>query len=90
MDFSVWMAFATASIVILISPGPTIFYVMSLALKNGMQNAVYASLGVALGDLIAISLAMTGLGILLSSSLILFSILKMICGGYRINLTFKF
>lgn len=89
MELSVWLAFVAASAVVLISPGPTVFHIMSLALRNGRKTAVHAPLGVALGDLIAIILAAIGLGILLKTSLFFFTLLKLFGGVYLVCLGFK-
>lgn len=89
MEFSVWLAFVVASTIVLISPGSTTFYPISLALRDGRKNALYASLGVALGDLVAITLAVIGLGILLTTSLFFFTLLKVIGGLYLVYLGFK-
>ena len=86
MDIGVWLAFVSASIVVLIIPGPTIFFIISLALKNGKKNALSASLGVAIGDLVAISLAMVGVGVLMSLSLLFFTLLKIVGSFYLIYL----
>ena len=86
MDSGVWLAFVSASIVVLIIPGPTIFFIISLALKNGKKNALSASLGVALGDLVAISLALVGVGVLMSMSLLFFTLLKIVGSFYLIYL----
>jgi len=86
MDIGVWLAFVSASIVVLIIPGPTIFFIISLALKNGKKNALSASLGVAIGDLVAISLAMVGVGVLMSMSLLFFTLLKIVGSFYLIYL----
>ena len=89
MDLSVWFAFVVASAILLITPGPTTFYIISLALRDGGKNTVLASMGVALGDLIAISLAVLGLGILLKTSIFFFTILKVVGGMYIVYLGLK-
>ena len=89
MELSVWLALVAASVVVLLAPGPTIFFAISQALRYGNSNMLSVGLGVALGDLVAISLALLGLGFLLSASPILFSTLKIAGGCYLIYLGLK-
>lgn len=76
MDPEVWAAFALASLLVLVIPGPTILLVAAQSLAHGMRGAWATILGVALGDLMAISLALFGLGSLLAASAELFVLVK--------------
>ena len=62
MDFTVWITFVTASMVLLIIPGPTILLVLSYAISQGRRTALATALGVAVGDLIAMTASLAGLG----------------------------
>ena len=68
MTFETWIAFAAASAVLLIIPGPTILLVVSYALGQGWRTALPMSVGVALGDFTAMTASMLGLGVLMSTS----------------------
>ena len=90
MDLTVWLAFVMASIIVIIIPGPTIIFMVGLAINQGRQFVLPAALGVAFGDLVAMSVSIAGLGALLLSSALLFQIVKW-CGaiyllylGYRL------
>jgi hypothetical protein len=50
MSIETWVAFAAASAVLLVIPGPTILLVISYALGRGMRTALPVAVGVALGD----------------------------------------
>jgi homoserine/homoserine lactone efflux protein len=76
MDFNLWLAFAAASAALLLIPGPTVLLVLSYALSKGRPVAVASALGVAFGDLIAMSISLAGLGALVMASATLFSALK--------------
>ena len=65
MDVTTWFAFAAASIVLLLIPGPTVLLVVSYALTQGKRVAVATAAGVALGDFTAMTLSLAGLGALL-------------------------
>lgn len=76
MDFSVWLAFVAASVALLLIPGPTVLLVLAHAIGHGRKLAVPTALGVGLGDLIAMSASLLGLGALVLASATLFTALK--------------
>ena len=84
MSIETWLAFSAASAVLLLMPGPTILLVMSYALGQGMRAALPLAVGVGLGDLTAMTLSMLGVGALLATSAMLFTILKWIGAAYLI------
>jgi len=71
-----WLAFAVASAILLVIPGPTVLLVVSYALGQGWRAALPVAIGVALGDFTAMTLSMLGLGALLATSSLLFTVLK--------------
>ncbi|WP_282077909.1 LysE family translocator [Epibacterium ulvae] len=89
MDFNLWLAFVAASIALLIIPGPTVLLVLSYALSKGRQVAVASALGVATGDLIAMSASLAGLGALVLASATVFSVLKWLGAAYLLYLGVK-
>lgn len=89
MTIEVWFAFALASTVVLMIPGPTVLLVCAYALGAGRRTALWTVGGVALGDLVAMTAAVTGLGALLAASATLFSALKIAGGFYLIWLGVK-
>ena len=86
MTLVAWLAFIAASFVLLFSPGPTVLLVVSYALSQGRRVAVRVAAGVALGDFVAMTLSLAGLGGVLSASSTLFTILKWIGAAYLIYL----
>ncbi|MBN2905620.1 MAG: LysE family translocator [Rhodobacteraceae bacterium] len=89
MPLDLWFAFVAASVVLLIIPGPTILLVLSYALSQGRRVAVAMALGVALGDLVAMSASLAGLGALVLASATLFTVLKWIGAAYLVWLGVK-
>ena len=89
MSFETWAAFAAASSVLLVIPGPTVLLVVSYALGQGWRTALPMAMGVALGDFTAMTLSMLGLGALLATSATLFTILKWVGAAYLIYLGIK-
>lgn len=89
MDFTLWLAFASASVALLLIPGPTVLVVLSYALSKGRPVAVASALGVALGDLIAMTASLLGLGALVMASATLFTALKWVGAAYLLWLGIK-
>ena len=89
MSFDLWLTFAAASTALLVIPGPTILLVMSYALSQGRRVAIASALGVAAGDLIAMTLSVVGLGALFLASATAFTILKWVGALYLIYLGAK-
>ena len=89
MSFETWAAFAAASAVLLIIPGPTILLVVSYALGQGWRTALPMAIGVALGDFTAMTLSLLGIGALLAASATVFTVLKWIGAAYLIYLGIK-
>ncbi|MEM8822905.1 MAG: LysE family translocator [Pseudomonadota bacterium] len=89
MDLTLWLAFVAASTALLAIPGPTILLVMSYALSQGRRVAVASATGVALGDLIAMTASLAGLGALVLASATLFTVLKWVGAVYLIWLGIK-
>ena len=86
MSMEVWLAFVLAATLVLIIPGPTIILVMSQAIVHGRRSVIPLVLGVALGDLTAMTLSLLGLGAVMATSAALFAVLKWIGVIYLIYL----
>jgi threonine/homoserine/homoserine lactone efflux protein len=89
MSLENWAAFAAATAVLLVIPGPTILLVVSYALGQGWRTALPMAVGVALGDFTAMTLSMLGIGALLAASATVFTLLKWVGAAYLIYLGVK-
>ncbi len=89
MAFELWLTFVAATIALLLIPGPTVLLVLSYALSQGKRIAVATAAGVALGDLIAMSASLAGLGALVLASATLFTVLKWVGAVYLLYLGIK-
>jgi threonine/homoserine/homoserine lactone efflux protein len=89
MTIETWLAFAAASAILLVIPGPTILLVVSYALGQGWRTALPMAAGVALGDFTAMTFSLLGLGALLATSATLFAVLKLAGAAYLIWLGVK-
>lgn len=89
MSLDLWLAFVAASTVLLLIPGPTILLVLSYALSKGRSVALASAAGVALGDLVAMTASLAGLGALVMTSAMLFSVLKWVGAAYLLWMGYK-
>jgi len=89
MPLDLWLTFVAASTALLLIPGPTILLVLSYALSKGRSVAVASAAGVALGDLVAMTASLAGLGALVLASATLFSALKWVGAAYLVWLGVK-
>lgn len=89
MPIDLWLAFVTASLAILLLPGPTTMLIVGYALGDGRRAAFGAMGGVLLGDLAALSISAIGLGALLTSSALVFTVMKVAGAAYLIWLGLK-
>ena len=86
MSLEAWIAFTIAAGILLAIPGPTIMLVVGYALGRGRSTAWSTVPGVALGDLVAMTASLVGLGAILATSAMLFTILKWAGAAYLIYL----
>jgi len=89
MPLELWLAYVATSAVVLAIPGPTILLVLSYAISQGRSATLPLVAGVALGDTVAITLSLIGLGTLLATSALLFTVIKWMGGLYLIYLGIK-
>ena len=83
------LAFAAASTLLLVIPGPTVLLVVSYAMGRGWRVAAPMAAGVALGDLTAMTLSLAGVGALLAASATAFTVLKWIGAAWLVWLGIK-
>ncbi len=86
MSIELWLAFAAASAVLLIIPGPTVLTVISYSIAQGRRASVPVVAGVTLGDSTALFVSLVGLGALLAASAVMFTVIKLIGGLYLLYL----
>lgn len=86
MTPELWIAFAAASAVLLVIPGPTVLTVISYSIAHGGRVTAPLITAVALGDSTALVLSLAGLGALLSVSAFWFTVVKWAGGLYLLFL----
>src|SRR5262245_26955028 len=68
--------FVAAAVVLAISPGPAVLYIVTRSVSQGRRAGIVSCLGVALGGLVHVLAATLGLSSLLSASATAFGLLK--------------
>ena len=86
MSFDIWLAYTVAAFIIIILPGPTILLVVTRSIHHGITAAIPLVIGVFFGDLIAMIGSLLGLGLIVASSDILFTGVKVAGAVYLVYL----
>ncbi|WP_338668435.1 LysE family translocator [Pseudodesulfovibrio methanolicus] len=86
MDLDTYLVFLTATVVVLLIPGPTVMMVVGSSLAQGRRAAVPLALGVGLGNAVAATASLAGLGVLLAASGELFTLFKWAGAAYLVYL----
>lgn len=80
------LAFAFAAIVLAITPGPGIAYVVARTVAGGRAEGLASCLGTGLGGLLHVLAAALGLSLLVAESALAFSLVKYLGAAYLIYL----
>ena len=77
-----FVAFAIASIVIIVVPGPSVLFVIGRSIALGRRAGVLSVVGNALGTVPAVIAVALGIGAIVSTSLVAFTIIKFAGAAY--------
>lgn len=88
-DLTTFGIFLSAAIILAISPGPGIFYVMTRSLKGGRTEGITSALGTSVGGMFHVFAAALGISAILAASALAFNIVKYIGAAYLIFLGLK-
>jgi homoserine/homoserine lactone efflux protein len=82
MTFETWLTFAVAYTIISVIPGPSVAVVLAQSLSRGLGAGLFCVLGDLIGGIVVMSLAYTGLGVILQVSIELFQLIKWLGVAY--------
>ena len=88
-DFSTFLLFLAAALVVAITPGPGIFYIVARTLAGGRTEGLASSVGLGLGGLVHVFAGAAGLSALVMASAEAFTLLKIAGGLYLVWLGIK-
>lgn len=80
------LAFVVASVLLILLPGPSVLFVLGRSIALGRAGGLLSVLGNALGMLPAIAAVALGLGAIVSESVVVFTIIKVVGAGYLVYL----
>ena len=78
------VAFAIASLALLIIPGPAVLYVINRSISDGRSTALAAVAGLEIGNFMHVVAATLGLSAVIAASATAFAVVKWIGAGYLI------
>lgn len=85
-DYSLahWLAFLSAAILLNLSPGPDMAYILGQSARNGMRSGFAAMFGIWSGAFLHVVLAALGLSAILATSATAFTAVKWVGAAYLI------
>lgn len=78
------LLFGVAGLVLNLTPGPDVLYIVSTALRGGARAGVVAALGITAGCFVHIVAATVGVSALLAASSLAFTVLKWLGAAYLV------
>jgi threonine/homoserine/homoserine lactone efflux protein len=84
-----FIVFLGAALVLAITPGPGIFYVLARSLRGGRREGVLSAAGTFLGGLVHVAAAAFGLSAILAASAIAFETVRYAGAAYLIYLGYR-
>ena len=78
--------FIAAALVLLITPGPAVLYIVARSIDQGRRAGLVSMLGVHAGTLVHVAAAAAGLSALLAASAMAFSVVKYLGAAYLVFL----
>jgi len=84
-----FLTIAAIHLLAVMSPGPDFAMITRNSMIYSRKTGIYSSIGLAFGILIHVIYSLIGIGIIISQSIILFSIIKYLGAGYLIYIGYK-
>lgn len=89
LDIATFMAFLTASIAIVLAPGPAQTLTLARSISDGKKSGLMTALGLNVGTMVHTFAAALGLSAILATSVVAFAIVKYLGAAYLIYLGIK-
>ncbi len=83
-DLTLWGLFVVASVVLLLTPGPAVLYIVARSVEQGRAAGLVSVLGIHLGTIVHIIAAAVGLSALIMSSVLAFAVVKYLGAAYLV------
>jgi threonine/homoserine/homoserine lactone efflux protein len=89
MDHAYWVLFLSTALILNISPGPDMIYLISQTMSYGKKVGFASVLGLGIGALVHTIFVSLGISLIISTSIIAFTVVKCIGAGYLFYLGVK-
>ena len=86
ISYSSLLLFVTGAAILLVIPGPAVFYIVSRSVGHGRAAGLVSAMGIAAGTLFHLAAATLGLSALLASSALAFQFVKYLGAAYLVYL----
>ncbi len=83
-DPTLWGLFVVASVLLLLTPGPAVLYIVARSVRQGRAAGLMSVLGIHLGTVVHVAAAAVGLSALLVSSALAFAVVKYLGAAYLV------
>ena len=83
-DSTLWGLFVVASLLLLLTPGPAVLYIVARSMAQGRAAGLVSVLGIHLGTIVHIVAAAVGLSALVVSSALAFAVVKYVGAAYLV------
>lgn len=80
---------AVIHLLALVSPGPDLFMVMRNSLVYSRRSGIYSAIGIGLAGSVHVAYCLAGLGLVISQSVVAFSIIKYLGAAYLMYVGYK-
>ncbi len=85
-DLPALTLFVAAALVLLLTPGPAVLYIVARSVDQGRAAGIVSTLGIGVGTLFHVAAAALGVSALLVSSALAFNVVKYLGAAYLIYL----
>lgn len=86
MNMKLYALFLIMATMTILSPGPGVIMTLTNAMREGFRSTVSGILGLAFGIVIVAGISATGLGLILATSALAFTVIKLVGAAYLIYL----
>lgn len=86
MTLETYLLFVGASLALVLSPGPDLFYMLGRCVAQGRRAGIVAALGINAGAYVHLAASITGLSAILLTSAVAFAVVKWIGAAYLVYL----